>query len=154
MGLALFSLKRTFRVRDQCQCFPEGFYYSGKFGGEIISELFYYHPSSPAINGPEIAVPLPPASHITINRYAHEHHDDGWSEGLAGKNVFPFCSENSSQVSTPSPHQHVWLTRASGTLWRTVVCVVFVFSVSDFPLRGLYKVSLAPPSQNLLSGKC
>ena len=59
-------------------------YYSGKFGGETISELFVLLSIwFSAINGSEITILLSPASHTTINGYTHEYHDDRRSEVLA-----------------------------------------------------------------------
>lgn len=97
-----------------------------------------------AINGPEISTLLPLASHITINGYTHEYCGARWSEVLVRKNVRLFCFENSFKVPAPSPHLRMWPNRVSGAFQGTVVCTIFVFSVSDFPTRAFMQSLLLP----------
>lgn len=126
--------------------FSHGHLLFWKNWGEI-TELFYYNLSDSqqimALRSPLFFLPL--ASNITINGYSPEYHDDRWSEVLVSKNVLLFCSGNSLQVSTTLPPCTCGQT-ASGALQGTVVCVIFVLSVSAFPHQGLSAVSLAPPS--------
>lgn len=106
-------------------------------GGDNFSIILLLSIWFSAINVPEIAILFPLAPHIPIIGYTHEYRDDRWSEGLAAR----MCSYSVLgillQVSTPSPLQYMGPPRASGTLQGTVVCVVFVFGVSDFPHQGL-----------------